>query len=98
MDSLTTETRAIGDTAGLRGQLSLAGRGRAVGLYRALQTTRGYCGVAIRRQHQPMQVPAKDCLLLRRRTAASGPQNRGAAVQLSCADAIRRCYDVPQQV
>jgi hypothetical protein len=41
MDSLTTETRAIGDTAGLRGQLWLAGRGRAIGLYRALQTTGG---------------------------------------------------------
>jgi hypothetical protein len=68
----------------------LAGRGRAVGLYRALQATRSCCGAAVRRLHQPLRVPAKESPLLKGRTAASGLENQGAAVQLSCADALRR--------
>ena len=91
MDSLTTETRDIGDIAGLRGQcLQRWQAGVVLSAFMRASTTRGYGGVAVRRPHQP-------CGFLLR-IARSGeedgggvrPANLGAAVQFSCANAVRR--------
>ena len=89
IESLTTETRDIGDIAGLRGQcLQRCQAGVVLSAFMRASTTRGYGGVAVRRPHQP-------CGFLLR-IARSGeedgggvrPANLGAAVQFSCANAV----------
>jgi hypothetical protein len=90
MGSLTTETRDIGDIVGLHGQLRVGRPGSRCRPLCALQVTRSHDDVAVRLLRRLLRVPAKESPLLKGRTAASGLQNQGAAVQLSYADAIRR--------